>query len=73
MAYLGASWDVTRDLTISLAYMHAFETSIAGNWVTPLGPIPGTSASTTVSVNSLLFGMSVKFGGCPDTDCAVPQ
>ena len=63
--FFGASWDVTCDLTLSVAYMHAFDTSIAGNIVTPLGAVPASSVRTNLSLDSILFGMSVKFGGCP--------
>jgi long-chain fatty acid transport protein len=71
MGFLGASWDVTCDLTLSIAYMHAFENSVNGNIVTPVGPVPGTSVRSTLSADSILFGMSVKFGGCGE--CSTPD
>jgi long-chain fatty acid transport protein len=73
MGFLGASWDVTSDLTLSVAYMHAFDSSIQGPFVSPQGPVPGTSVRSSLAVNSLLFGMSVKFGCQPETAFAVPQ
>ncbi len=63
MGYLGASWDVTCDLTLSVAYMHAFDNSIDGNIVTPAGPVPASVVRSNLSADSILFGMSVKFGG----------
>jgi long-chain fatty acid transport protein len=63
MGFLGASWDVSSDLALSVAYMHAFENSVNGNIATPLGPVPGTSVRSALSADSILFGMSVKFGG----------
>jgi hypothetical protein len=70
MAFAGASWDVTDDLTLTVAYMHAFENTVRGPFVTPLGPAPGTGVQTDLSADSIMFGISVKFGGCPATpDC----
>lgn len=60
----GVSWNVTRDLAFNLAYIHAFENSIAGPIVTPAGAIPGTLVRNTASADSVAFGLSLKFGGC---------
>ena len=69
MISFGASYQVTDSFLLSLAYMHGFENSISGPYVTPLGTVPGSSVTSTTSVDSLLFGATVKFG-CPR--CKVP-
>jgi long-chain fatty acid transport protein len=61
--YLGASYRVTDALSLSLAYVHAFENSVSGPYITPLtGPIPGTSVQSTVAVDTVLLGATVRFG-----------
>jgi long-chain fatty acid transport protein len=61
--YVGASYRVTDALSLSLAYVHAFENSVTGPYVTPLtGPIPGSSFQNTVSVDTFLIGATVRFG-----------
>jgi long-chain fatty acid transport protein len=62
-AYAGASWKVTEDLELSVAYAHGFENSIDGPLVGTLGHVPGTSVKNTTSADLVLFGVSVKFGG----------
>ncbi len=64
MISAGASWKVTEDFTLSVAYLHAFENSIEGPLLTPAGPIPGTSVRNSASADTFLFGGSLKFG-CP--------
>ena len=58
----GASYQATKALSLSFAYQHGFENSIRGPIVLPAGAIPGTSITNTASVDSFLFGASVKFG-----------
>jgi long-chain fatty acid transport protein len=61
--YLGASYRVTDALSLSLAYVHAFENSITGPYVTPLtGPLPNTSVQYTTSADTFLVGATVRFG-----------
>jgi long-chain fatty acid transport protein len=60
----GVSWNVTRDFTLSVAYLHGFENSITGLFLSPAGPITGTSVRNTTSADSIVLGGSVKFG-CP--------
>ena len=65
--YLGASWNVTESLSLSLAYAHAFQNSVSGPFVTPFGSLPGTSVTSIVSADTFLFGATVRFGrGCKD-------
>ena len=61
--YVGASYRVTDALSLSLAYVHGFENSIAGPYITPLtGPIPGSSVQYTTSADTFLIGATVRFG-----------
>jgi long-chain fatty acid transport protein len=62
-AYAGASWKVTEDFALSVAYAHGFENSIDGPLVGALGQVPGTSVKNTTSADLVVFGVSVKFGG----------
>jgi long-chain fatty acid transport protein len=62
MASLGAAWNVTHDLTLSLFYLHAFENTIEGSMQTPFGPVPGTSVKSRVSADSIGLSATVKFG-----------
>jgi long-chain fatty acid transport protein len=61
--YAGASWKVTDDFTLSVAYLHGFQNSIAGPLLTAAGPVPGTSVGNSTSGDGILFSGSVKFGG----------
>jgi long-chain fatty acid transport protein len=63
MITAGASWRITEDFTLSVAYVHAFENSIQGPFVTPAGPVPGTSVRSSTSGDLVVLGASVKFGG----------
>lgn len=72
-AYLGASWSVSKALSLSLAYAHAFQNSVSGPFVTPLGALPGTSLTSVVSADTFLLGATVRFGNgvkeaCPAED-----
>jgi long-chain fatty acid transport protein len=69
----GLSYQLTEACALSVAYMHGFENSTTGPIVLPVGAIPGTSITNTSSVDSVMFGATVKFGGpkrCDDTKCA---
>ncbi len=57
----GASYRVTDAWTVSLTYVHVFEASQAGPLVTPFGPVPGSSVTSTVAADSLSIGASVQF------------
>jgi long-chain fatty acid transport protein len=69
-AFAGASWDLSRDLTLTMAYMHAFESSVQGTFVSPSGVVAGTAVRTSLSADSIMFGMSVKFGAVPEPSAA---
>jgi long-chain fatty acid transport protein len=62
MLSVGASWNVTEDFALSVAYVHAFENSIEGPIVTPAGAVPGTSVRNSASGDIAVFGASLKFG-----------
>ena len=59
--YFGGSYNLTKALMVSAAYLHAFQNSISGPIIAPFGTIPGSSVGSTVSVDSILFGVTVKF------------
>ena len=60
--YLGASYNLTSCVQFSVAYAHMFQNSSTGPVVLPgLGPIPGTSVTSTAAADSLLAGMAVRF------------
>ncbi len=64
MLTAGASYNITDDFVLSLTYLHAFENSITGPIVLPgIGPIPATSIRSTASIDSIMLGATVKFGG----------
>jgi hypothetical protein len=42
------------DLTVT--YYHAFQNSISGPWISPMGPMPGTSVTSRMSENSVTLG-----------------
>jgi long-chain fatty acid transport protein len=60
--YAGASWNLTEDFTLSVAYAHGFENSVQGPFVTPAGPVAGTAVRNTASADTVLVGLTVKFG-----------
>jgi len=46
---------------ITVTYYHAFQNSISGPWISPQGPIPGTSVTSKMSENSVTFGFGKSF------------
>lgn len=58
----GLSYQMTQSWSVSLAYLHAFENSIAGPLSLPgIGPIFGTKIRSTVSADAFIAGLTVKF------------
>lgn len=58
---LGASYNVTQSLKLSLAYTHDFQNAISGPIVQPfVGPVHG-SVRTAIAVDALYLGASVAF------------
>ena len=60
--YLGLSYQVSNALSLSLAYAHSFQNSVEGPLVLPTGAVPGSSIRSTVSADTLIMGVTVKFG-----------
>jgi long-chain fatty acid transport protein len=56
---VGASYDLTEDVTFSLAWMHGFRNSIQG----PILQLPNSSVRLDAQVDTLWAGFNVKFGG----------
>lgn len=65
----GLSYQLTEALALSVAYTHGFQNSSTGPIVLPTGAVPGTSITSTSSVDSFIIGATVKFGG-PGRRCA---
>jgi long-chain fatty acid transport protein len=59
---VGASYDVTKALRLSLAYVHYFQNEIHGPLVQPfVGPIPGSVVRTAATADSVVLGASVIY------------
>jgi long-chain fatty acid transport protein len=56
---LGASYQLTEDITASLAWMHGFRNDIHG----PILQVPGSSVRLDAQTDTLWAGVNVKFGG----------
>jgi long-chain fatty acid transport protein len=52
---LNSAWN------LNLTYYHAFQNSLTGPWVSPRGPIPGTSVTSRMSENSFTVGLTRSF------------
>ena len=59
--YTGASVDLSNSLTLSCAYVHAFENQLQGPIVVPTGAIPGTSVQNKVSADAIVAGLTVRY------------
>ena len=55
---LGASYQLTEDVTFSMAWMHGFRNAIEG----PILQVPGSSVRLDAQVDTLWAGVNVKFG-----------
>ena len=59
---LGASYDVTKALKLSFAYVHYFQNAISGPIIAPgVGPLPGSYVRTAATADSVILGASVTF------------
>jgi Outer membrane protein transport protein (OMPP1/FadL/TodX) len=56
---LGASFQVTENVTASLAWMHGFRDAIEG----PILQLPGSSVRLDAQVDTIWAGVNIKFGG----------
>jgi long-chain fatty acid transport protein len=50
-----------RKVDFTATYYHAFKNSISGPWISPMGAIPGTSVTSSMSENSVTFGFGKTF------------
>jgi long-chain fatty acid transport protein len=55
---LGASYDITEDVTFSLAWMHGFRNAIQG----PILQLPSSTVRLDAQLDTLWAGVNVKFG-----------
>ncbi|MEK6237269.1 MAG: outer membrane protein transport protein, partial [Planctomycetales bacterium] len=70
VAGVGATMQMNRWLDMSVAYVHTFKSEIAQG---PVAEIPGTNVGFDLEADSLILGMSVKFGPCRECtqqDCS---
>jgi hypothetical protein len=56
---LGASYQLTENITASLAWMHGFRNAIEG----PILQIPSSSVRLDAQLDTLWAGVNIKFGG----------
>jgi long-chain fatty acid transport protein len=60
-ASAGFSWQMNCHLVASLAYVHGFQNTLTGTYVSPLGPVPGTTVTSKVSADAVTLGVTVKY------------
>jgi long-chain fatty acid transport protein len=58
---VGGSYNITNNFKVSLMYAHFFENSVSGQFISPFGPIPGTSATSKASADAITAGASFTF------------
>jgi len=56
---LGASYQLTENITASLAWMHGFRNAIEG----PVLQVPGSTVRLDAQLDTLWLGFNIKFGG----------
>ncbi|MHB1033309.1 MAG: OmpP1/FadL family transporter [Pirellulales bacterium] len=58
----GLSYNLTSNLVLSVAYLHGFENEATGPFQAPgVGPLAGTSATSSVSADALTAGFTVRY------------
>ncbi|HMB52403.1 MAG TPA: outer membrane protein transport protein [Thermoanaerobaculia bacterium] len=58
---LGLGWQAYEELQVNLGYYHVFENDVTGAFVGPFGPVPGTSVTNEIAVDSYLATFSFDF------------
>jgi long-chain fatty acid transport protein len=58
---VGASYTIRDGILAHISYTHGFRNSVTGPYVTPLGPIPNTSITSTTSADQIIVGLTVLF------------
>jgi outer membrane receptor protein involved in Fe transport len=59
--YLGASYQLTQALTVSLTWGHSFHNAISGPFFTSAGAVPGSSVGISQTSDALDLLLAVKF------------
>ena len=57
---VGGGFQATPTLGIQAGYYHAFRNSISGPLLSPAGPAPGTSVTSSLSEDSFLIQFSIR-------------
>jgi len=60
-ASVGASYYVTRCLSIDVSYTHGFEEKISGQFITPNGPIPGSNVTSKRDFDTALVSITTRY------------
>ncbi len=58
---VGASVRIRQCVLANIAYTHGFENSLTGPYVTPAGPIAGTSITNTTAADWMTAGFTLQF------------
>lgn len=58
---IGFSYGLTKSIELSATWVHAFENSVSGPIVSPLGPVPLSRVRVTQSVDTAVLGLTVLF------------
>lgn len=68
----GLSYEVNDNIQLNLAYVHGFESQIEGTIL----QVPGTSVALNTEYDSIVVGLTIKFGGarrqCQDCVSSMP-
>jgi long-chain fatty acid transport protein len=60
--YAGASWNMSENLVLSFAYVHAFQNQIEGPFVLPtVGPVANTEVQNRASADGFVVGLTMKY------------
>lgn len=60
-AYVGSSYNLTRQFKVSLTYTHFFENSVSGPLQGMGGPVAGTNVTNSASGDSVIAGASFTY------------
>jgi long-chain fatty acid transport protein len=61
LASVGASYQLSRALVASVAYVHGFQNQVQGPVITPDGTIPNSLVGSQVSADALTMGFTVRY------------
>ncbi|HND55431.1 MAG TPA: hypothetical protein PLV92_23615, partial [Pirellulaceae bacterium] len=57
----GLSYMLAPNVSLNGAYTYYLPHTMTGPLLTPLGPVPGSSVSSTISAHVASFGITVKY------------